>query len=149
MKRTLTVFGLVLALGAIFTATPGWADSETTGSSPLDAAIDKTASGTKYVGPLTIVYSPTGTTCPVAGGGPQAHMTFVIRLAKGNSLSGAAGQTSSPICMFDNDTQIQIISDFFTGTLFPTAQAVALKGVTNIFNGTLFTVMDVELAVRE
>lgn len=124
---------------------------------------DPTAPGAKLNGPLTILYTPTGSDCD--DGMPKTDMTFFMRLAHGNTLIPFSGSRPD-VCFFDFRGQHEAIETFIRKAVIPVffpdkpAASFSVKAVKNIVEdneqqypsccGTkLFTIMDITIAVQE
>ena len=166
MRRVFQRARMLVVTLAILTAgvTGLWAASEVRqGGSPL--TVDKTASGQKVTGVVTIYYEDLGNTGGRCGLS-EVNMFFFMRLDSGGTQFGFAGSENSdpaaaPLCYEDVPAQQAIVEAFVETVAVPnmfgqTPQDVALKSSgrfvqdNQILNpgAPLFATMDVEFAVR-
>ena len=121
-------------------------------------SIDKTASGTKISGPLTITYEVLGE--GIDGCEISTRMQAFLRLRKGAGYNGY-GMAAAQVCYEAVSDQQDLLVDFIRDVVilkaFPETPAApfALKSVDLIVDGgdgvtePLFTIMDVVIAVQD
>jgi hypothetical protein len=166
MKAKKTV-GMMLLAGLVlcFAAQPALAvtGSETsTGTSFFDTLVDKTARGQIVEGTINVVYAglELETPCLIPGmeGDFEVTMIYTLRMEKNQTIYPFSG--SATTCFFDAQGQVQVLGDFFTGTVVPTIFPKAtnptwkLKKINNIATPSPeipytveFLMADFELAV--